>query len=101
MAKKEETNIESERSKKLYTLKSQEDLQKDIQSMYGEGQKIISSVKDVEIIPTLKHTLSAIHHNVSETKVLGTMNVEQVQTFWHNAYSNLESLKAIKENYKK
>lgn len=83
---------ESVRSKKLSTLETPEDLQKDIQEMYSEAKKAITKVKDKNKLHQKNHILQGIIKNVNDTKDITKMVYSQVVGFWHNTYSLLEMI---------
>lgn len=83
---------ESERSKKLSTLETIEEVQKDIQLIFSNAKKTVIRIKDDDVAKQANHILSGIQFNVNETKDISRMVYSQIMKFWHNAYSLNEQI---------
>lgn len=86
---------ESERSKKLSSMETEQELQRDIQSMYNEAKKVIAKNDKHENNSTMETLLRNIKHYVDETKDISRMKLHNVQDFWNSAYTQYEGIKNL------
>jgi hypothetical protein len=86
---------ETERSQALSELETSEELQKDIQRMYSEANKVVSKNENSPNHSMYKNALYSMKKPVEETHNVDSLKKFQVEKFWHDAYSHLEHIKSI------
>lgn len=84
--------VESQRSKRLSKLETIEEVQKDIQTIYGEAKKINAKSDKALEQYTINSLTNNIAHFVAETKNISRLTKAQVEKFWHSAYTKLEGI---------
>jgi hypothetical protein len=85
----------SARITRFNNLKTEEDLQADIQKMQSEAKTTAASAKDAETKATLNNILCGFKMIVDNIANIRGMKFNQVADFWNNSYTLLENTQNI------